>query len=104
MDKKNILIILLAIVCIALIAIVASVDIDQDAKTNINNITAPKNTTDNTTLTIVSVEWVENYQAGDGSIMKEVTYSDGNIRQYDIYGNLIGSTFPEDQQYLPSME
>ena len=49
---------------------------------------------------VVSTEIKENYQAGDGSKYKEVTYKDGNIRQYDSGGNLIGSSYSSDQGYL----
>lgn len=49
---------------------------------------------------VVSTETKENYQAGDGSKYKEVTYKDGNFRQYDSGGNLIGSSYSSDQGYL----
>lgn len=49
---------------------------------------------------VVSVSDKENYQAGDGSHYKQVEYADGNMRQYDYDGNLIGSTYESDQKQL----
>lgn len=49
---------------------------------------------------IDGLEKVSNGQAGDGSYFYEKTYDDGNVRQYDENGNLIGSTFDEDQAQL----
>lgn len=41
-----------------------------------------------------------NGQAGEG-YFREVEYSDGNFRQYDLYtGELIGSTYQSDQKYF----
>ena len=41
-----------------------------------------------------------NYQ-GDGGEMYQINYKDGNFRQYDTKtGELIGSTFDEDQEKL----
>ena len=51
-------------------------------------------------LTVVKEEVVFNGQAGEGYI-REVTYSDGNFRQYDnATGKLIGSSFEGDQARL----
>ncbi|SEL01434.1 hypothetical protein SAMN05216439_1807 [Methanobrevibacter gottschalkii] len=45
-----------------------------------------------------------NAQQGEG-YFREVTYSDGNFRQYDVdTGKLIGSSYDSDQDKLPSME
>ena len=42
----------------------------------------------------------ENYQAGHGQFY-EINYKDGNFRMYDTEtGELIGSSFPEDQEKL----
>lgn len=46
------------------------------------------------------LEKVSNDQAGDGSYIYEKKYDDGNFRQYDENGKLIGSTFEEDQAQL----
>ena len=43
---------------------------------------------------------MSNGQAGDGSYIYEETSSDGNVRQYDENGKLIGSTYEEDQAQL----
>ena len=43
---------------------------------------------------------VSNGQAGDGSYIYEEASSDGNFRQYDENGKLIGSTYEEDQAQL----
>jgi len=42
----------------------------------------------------------ENKQAGDGSYYRQVEYRDGNIRQYDLNGRLIGSSYDSDQAQL----
>lgn len=53
---------------------------------------------------VVKEEIVESGQE-PGKIYREVTYSDGNVRQYDnATGELIGSTFESDQDKLPSVE
>lgn len=53
---------------------------------------------------IVSEEVKFNAQAGEG-YYREVTYKDGGFRQYDVdTGELIGSSYDSDQQYLPSMD
>lgn len=45
-----------------------------------------------------------NHQNGEG-YYREVTYSDGGFRQFDIdTGELIGSSYMEDQEILPSLE
>ena len=49
---------------------------------------------------VVNEYMQENYQAGDGSSYRQVEYSDGNIRQYNSKGQLIGSSFESDQGYL----
>ena len=49
---------------------------------------------------IASESIKENYQAGDGSHYREVQYKDGNIRQYDSSGKLIGSSYDSDQAQL----
>lgn len=42
----------------------------------------------------------KNYQAGQGELY-EISYSDGNFRQYDTKtGELVGSSFDEDQEKL----
>ena len=42
----------------------------------------------------------KNYQAGQGEFY-EISYSDGNFRQYDTKtGELVGSSFDEDQEKL----
>lgn len=49
---------------------------------------------------IVSEEVKFNYQQGSG-YYREVTYADGNFRQYNLEtGELIGSSFEADQEYL----
>ena len=42
----------------------------------------------------------ENKQKGDGSYYRQVVYRDGNIRQYDTSGRLIGSSYESDQAQL----
>lgn len=121
----------IALILIIVVIIIAAIGISTTFNNTTNN-TTDNNTTDNVTLennttdnnttqktqktdtssssksssgpSIVSTETKENYQAGDGSHYKEVSYSDGNIRQYDSSGKLIGSTYDSDQSKLPSME
>lgn len=51
---------------------------------------------------VVSVEKKYNYQQG-GGYYKQVTYADGNFRQFDYDTlELIGSSYSEDQKYLPN--
>ena len=53
---------------------------------------------------VVSVEIKFNKQRGYG-YYKQVNYKDGGFRQFDVdTGELIGSSYAEDQKYLPSME
>lgn len=40
------------------------------------------------------------WNSQNGDWMYEETLDDGNVRQYDSQGNLIGSTLDEDQEYL----
>lgn len=40
-----------------------------------------------------------------GLVYREVTYSDGGFRQFDVEtGKLIGSSYVSDQEKLPKME
>lgn len=85
---------------------------------NITNATNDNSTIKNTTSTIknatstsssnepyVVSEVVKfNAQAGEG-YYREVTYSDGEFRQFDnVTGELIGSSYDSDQDKLPSMK
>lgn len=71
-----------------------------------NNVTADKLSFDNISTDdsdVVSVEIEYSEQLGD--YLKQVNYKDGGFRQFDVdTGELIGSSYPEDQKYLPSME
>ncbi|WP_304125718.1 flagellar protein, FliL [Methanosphaera cuniculi] len=119
------LIIIIVVIVIAALGISTTFNNTTNNTTNNNttdNITLENNTTDNTTQTtqtaqktdnggskssepsVVNTETKENYQAADGSHYKEVSYSDGNFRQYDSNGKLIGSSYESDQSKLPSME
>jgi len=126
--KTNNLIIL-AIVAIILISILAYVGLGiQTTKENnttndtinitINNTTndTQNNTTETTKTTtkkstsksnepkIVSDELQYNYQVDDGSYYRQVEYSDGNFRQIDTNGKIIGSSYKNDHVEGPSME
>ena len=114
MDSKEIIIICLTAILVALIiggAIVMANSNDNknpNNKTNVsNNVTADKLSFDNISTDdddIVSIEIVFNEQQGYG-YYKQVNYKDGGFRQFDLdTGDLIGSSYPEDQRYLPSME
>ena len=122
MDTKDIVIIVLVIAIILAVGGIFvlnsnSNDNSDDNVTNITNNTTEdslqevtKNATveennndgDDVTagLSIVKEEVYFNGQAGEGYI-REVTYSDGNFRQYDsVTGELIGSSFEGDQARL----
>ena len=121
MDTKDIAIIVLVIAIILAVGGIfafnsTSDDDNSDNGTEIANDTPEdspqevaknasmeeKNASDDVTagLTIVKEEVVFNGQAGEGYI-REVTYSDGNFRQYDnATGKLIGSSFEGDQARL----
>ncbi|MDE4079017.1 flagellar protein, FliL [Candidatus Methanosphaera massiliense] len=126
-DKPVLL--LLVIVIIVIIGAVSAFSLYQPENNTTNNTTVnitnnTTNITNNTTSndtpsssssdssssnsnngpSVVSTHDEENYQAGDGSHYKQVEYSDGNFRQYDYNGKLIGSSYDSDQKYLPSME
>lgn len=115
MDSKEIIIICLTAILVALIlggAIVMANSNNQKGNpvnhTNVsNNVTADKLSFDNISTDdddIVSIEIVFNEQQGYG-YYKQVNYKDGGFRQFDVdTGELIGSSYPEDQKYLPSME
>lgn len=121
MNTKDIVIIVLVIAIIlavgGIFALNSSSSDDSGDDANITNDTtgdSPQEVTKNASmeennaksddvtagLTIVKEEVVFNGQAGEGYI-REVTYSDGNFRQYDnATGELIGSSFEGDQARL----
>jgi len=69
--------------------------------TNTQKSTTTKKSTSKSSSSNVESESIkENYQAGDGSKYREVKYKDGNIRQYDSNGKLIGSSYDSDQAQL----
>ena len=113
MDSKEIIIICLTAILVALIiggAIVMANSNDNknpDNKTSVsNNVTADKLSFDNIStddddIVSVEIEYSEQY----GGYLKQVNYKDGGFRQFDLdTGELIGSSYAEDQKYLPSME
>lgn len=77
-------------------------DTPEDSPQEVTKNASIENDNDDVTagLSIVKEEVVFNGQAGEGYI-REVTYSDGNFRQYDnATGELIGSSFDGDQARL----
>ena len=119
MDTKEIIIICLTLIVVALIigCAMALMNTNKDVKENPANISntsndvtadrlssdlAPAN--DNNDEGIVSEKVKYNYQAG-GGYYREVTYNDGGFRQFDLEtGKLIGSSYKSDSSKLPSME
>ena len=122
MDTKDIVIIVLVIAIILAVGgiFVLNSNSNDNSDDNVRNITnnttedSPQEVTKNATveennndgddvtagLSIVKEEVYFNGQAGEGYI-REVTYSDGNFRQYDsVTGELIGSSFEGDQARL----
>lgn len=125
MREKAIITIILAILIIGIITITATTTINFEETNNTTNNTTDnetlnetntteKNTTEKATTTknsnsktnsdpnIISTEYKQNDQ-DDGSYYKEINYKDGNFRQYDTNGKLIGSSYDSDQSKLPSM-
>ena len=113
---KNTIIILVGIV-IALMIVggaIALTNMDSDDKQsdddNTSVIEDAQDTVKNATLAddddvyVVSEEVKFNAQNGEG-YYRQVTYSDGEFRQFDVdTGELIGSSYDSDQDKLPSME
>lgn len=71
------------------------------------NQTTPKTTTKKQTKTkepkVISDELQYNYQVDDGSYYRQVEYSDGNFRQIDTNGKIIGSSYKNDHVEGQSM-
>lgn len=127
MDNNKLLIAIIIIIVVVIGAVSAVFLIgdgsDDSNSTNSTNSTNITNITNNTTVDTSGVsssqnsardssngpsvvgESIEfNYQNGEG-YYRQVEYSDGNFRQYDVNtGKLIGSSYASDQKYLPSME
>lgn len=117
MDTKDIIIICLTVIVVALIIGCAialtnsNENIKQDSlnmSNTTNNLTVDRLSSDpapsNDDNDIVSEKVKFNAQAGEG-YYKEVTYKDGGFRQFDLEtGKLIGSSYKSDQSKLPSME
>lgn len=112
MENKHIIIVcgLVIVIAIIIATAVISLPLEEDSTTenNINNNTStaiiPQKEDPNYQKdpNIVKEEIKFNYQAGEG-YYKEITYKDGNFRQYDIQtGKLIGSSFESDN--LPDLE
>lgn len=119
---KNYVIILVGII-IALLIVggsIAYISMQDNAgdnnNTTITNSTITNTTNDNPNATIANKNTTSsepyvvsevvkfNTQEGEG-YYREVTYSDGNFRQYDVdTGKLIGSSYDSDQDKLPSVE
>lgn len=119
---KNYVIILVGII-IALLIVggsIAYISMQDNAGDNnntaITNSTITNTTNDNPNATIANKNTTSsepyvvsevvkfNTQEGEG-YYREVTYSDGNFRQYDVdTGKLIGSSYDSDQDKLPSVE
>lgn len=119
MDKKNILIIIVIAVLLFIVGafIIGSFNhTDRNVTNSSNNIV--NNSSDNIVNnssnlisennkinnnssnepTIVSKKWKED--GINGGKFLEITYSDGNFRQYDKSGKLIGSSYSSDQKEL----
>ena len=111
MQTKDLIIICLTLIIVALIiggAILMSDSNKEqpalDNKTLEETQTVVENiSSDSDANEIVSDEIIYSGQLDED--IRQVTYSDGNFRQYDIdTGELIGSTFESDQKYLPGMD
>lgn len=127
MENKNIILITLVAIILIILGVIAGMSLTSTQTNNTNdtndsvnvtlndtNETNATNDTQTTTTTknskkstkkssssnVESESIKENYQAGDGSHYREVKYKDGNIRQYDRNGKLIGSSYESDQAQL----
>lgn len=121
---ENYVIILIGIIIALLIVggavVYTSMQNSQDEpvaiESNISNAINTTNVTSDNSNTTATLENNEsgpsvvsevvkfNGQEGEG-YYREVTYSDGNFRQYDVdTGELIGSSYDSDQDKFPSME
>ena len=127
MENKNLIVLALLAIVLVLIGVIAAISLNTTPENETNatndtiNVTINEtNETDNITTTetkktsspntkksskssdsdIVSESIKENYQAGDGSHYREVEYKDGNFRQYNSKGQLIGSSYDSDQAQL----
>lgn len=66
----------------------------------VDNVTSSDNSSSDGDSEIVSEVVKFNYQNGEG-YYREVTYKDGGFRQFDnVTGELIGSSYDEDQEKL----
>lgn len=123
---KNSVIILIGVIIAIIIVggtvMYSSMNNNDDNSNNVQ-IDAADNNTDNVSVDI-STDNVSDSSAGDdssepyivseeikyngqqgGGYYREVTYSDGEFRQFDnVTGELIGSSYDSDQDKLPSME
>ena len=121
MENKNLIIIALVAVVLLLVGLIAGMSLNSNTTVNNSNDTndtlnisinetnettsadSTKNTKSNKKTSDSNIESEtikENYQAGDGSHYREVNYKDGNFRQYDSNGKLIGSSYESDQAQL----
>lgn len=84
-------------------------DVKDVVKDEVNNVSSTLNTKTNDSTNDGGVNIVKefvkfNEQNGEG-YYRQVEYSDGNFRQYDVEtGKLIGSSYESDQDKLPSVE
>ncbi len=115
MRTKNVMILGVAIlILIAILVYAGTIMIQADNNTTTNNSTVnitlnnTNNTTDNSTTSttqktttkssnksnsprVVDEEIKYNYQVDDGSYYREVSYSDGSFKQYDLNGKEIST-------------
>lgn len=84
-------------------------DVKDVVKDEVNNVSSTLNTKTNDSTNDGGVNIVKefvkfNEQNGEG-YYRQVEYSDGNFRQYDVETDkLIGSSYESDQDKLPSLE
>ena len=121
MENKNMIILALVAIVLVLAGVIFATSINtptNDTNSSNDTVNVTLNDTNETNNTTVSTKEAssskkssksdsiagesikENYQAGDGSHYREVQYKDGNIRQYDSSGKLIGSSYDSDQAQL----
>ena len=112
MENKHIIIVCGVVIAIALIIATATIGfpLQENSNSEENNtnststviIPQEEDSNNEEDSDIVKEEIKFNYQQGEG-YYKEITYKDGNFRQYDVQtGELIGSSFKSDN--LPGME
>lgn len=118
-NMKSFILVLLGII-VALLVVGGAVAYSFMSQSGVNMNENDSNIMENINDKASNVASLEGSQSDDGNIVseivkangqngegyyREVTYSDGGFRQFDVdSGELIGSSYKSDQDKLPSLE